>query len=176
MEQWKDIKGYEGAYQISNLGRIKSLDRICVEMPRGCKRHIKGKLMSPTDNGKGYMIISLKKHGTRKSKYIHRLVAEAFIPNPNSYTIVNHIDYNKKNNNVNNLEWCTQKDNIQHSSKNMRKPHNCKSSTGHKYITQKSKKYALYIRYKKLYKSFEKLEDAIAFRDEVLNGNSIATE
>ena len=125
-EQWRNIKGFEGSYQISNLGRIRSLDRVCGQMPRGYDRHITGNFMTPTDNGRGYLIVHLKKNGSRKSRYIHRLVAEAFIENPKGFPVVNHIDFNKKNNTVENLEWCTQKMNVQHSSVNMRKPHNCK--------------------------------------------------
>ena len=119
-EEWKQIKDYEGVYEVSNCGRVRSVDRVCGKMPRGFDRNIKGKMMNPTDNGHGYMVVHLKKNGTRKIAYVHRLVAEAFIEKPDGCNVVDHIDYNRANNNVSNLQWCTQKENIHRSIINMR--------------------------------------------------------
>ena len=91
-EIWKDIKGFEGLYQISSLGQVKSLRR--------------NKILKPKKHRCGYLIIDLCNIG-EKTKYIHRLVAEAFIPNPHNLTQVNHKNENKKDNNVENLEWCS---------------------------------------------------------------------
>lgn len=98
-EIWKDIVGYEGLYQVSNMGRVRSL-----------KRNI---ILKPTSdmNGKGYYFVNLKRGNPKK---IHRLVAKAFIPNPDNKPEVNHIDGNTKNNKIDNLEWCTHQENCVH--------------------------------------------------------------
>ena len=105
-EIWKDIKGYEGIYQVSNFGRIKS---------SYTKRILKG-----GKNKAGYLLVGLYKQGVLSRKSIHRLVAEAFIPNPDNKPEVNHIDENKTNNMVSNLEWMTAKENINHGTRNER--------------------------------------------------------
>lgn len=107
MEEWKDIEGYEGLYQVSNEGRIKSLEKKYNVGYVGLK-HQNEMILKPTAVGKGYLHVSLCKNGCKKYKRIHRLVAEAFIPNPNNYEVVNHKDENPQNNSVENLEWCTQ--------------------------------------------------------------------
>lgn len=94
-EIWKDIIGYEGLYQVSNFGRVKSF------------KFGKERILKPGTNKYGYLIVILCKNGKVKHFYVHRLVAEAFIPNPHNYPCVNHKDECKTNNNVNNLEWCT---------------------------------------------------------------------
>ena len=108
-EIWKDVKGYEGLYQVSNLGNVKSLDR---RVKCGLRNNSivtkKGKIKEQKISNK-YLIVSLCDGKTQKSKTVHRLVAEAFIPNPNNYPCVNHKDENKFNNCVDNLEWCTHK-------------------------------------------------------------------
>lgn len=98
MEQWKDIEGYEGLYQVSNLGNVRSL-----KFSGGNK----AKLLKQNITKEGYKRVGLCKNGKRKDYRIHRLVAMAFIPNPNNLPIINHKDEDKGNNNVNNLEWCT---------------------------------------------------------------------
>lgn len=106
-EIWKDIKYYEGLYQVSNLGRIKSLKRK-VYAGRGRMRWQYERILSENKtNGNGYKIVSLNKQGKSQNKYIHRLVAETFLENPNDYKYINHKDENKANNCVNNLEFCT---------------------------------------------------------------------
>lgn len=92
-EEWRDIKNYEGKYQVSNLGRVRSLDRY-VNSVNG-KRKAKEKIMSFTTRS-GYSVLVLRKNNMRKSKQVHRLVAEAFIPNINNKPFVNHKDFNRK--------------------------------------------------------------------------------
>ena len=106
MEEWKDIKGYEGIYQISNKGRVKSLNY---------KRTGKEKILKLSSDTNGYKKITLFKNSKRKTYSIHKLVAEAFLPNPDNLPVVNHKDENKLNNNVENLEWCTQEYNVKYS-------------------------------------------------------------
>lgn len=120
-EIWIDIKGYEGLYQVSNLGQVKSLDRIIVCRKTNAKRKFKGCILIPTLKPFGYPWVSLHKDGKKHTKLIHRLVAEAFIPNPDNLPCVNHKDENPSNANVNNLEWCTQQYNVLYSGLQNRK-------------------------------------------------------
>lgn len=114
MEIWKDIKGYEGYYQISNFGKVKSLKRM--RRFRGGLALINERIMKPKIHS-GYYRIGLCKNNKIKTFNIHRLVALSFIPNPYKKRTINHIDCNKANNNVNNLEWNTHKENIKHALK-----------------------------------------------------------
>jgi hypothetical protein len=114
MEQWKPVKGYEGLYEVSNHGRVRSLDRR-EEMKNGRKRFYKGKLLKPMKDRRGYLYVDLKKDGQRKLHRIHRLVAEAFLLNPDNLPVVNHRDGNKENNHYSNLEWCTSSQNNKHA-------------------------------------------------------------
>lgn len=167
-EEWKDIQGYEGLYQVSNLGRVKSLERI-TKIPNA--KRIEKEKIRKLGTRNGYFVINLMKNNKRKSFQVHRLVAEAFIDNPQDKPFVNHIDYNKKNNNVYNLEWCTQKENVHHSIKNMKHRHKTNySNTGEQYISyrENTKKYRITID-KKEYKSCNTLKEAIKKRDEILN-------
>lgn len=107
MEEWKDIAGYEGLYQVSNLGRVRSLPR---KDPRG--HQLKGKYLKPGTGTNGYLFVVLSKNGIVSTNDIHRLVAQAFIDNPNNLPFVNHKDEVKTNNQVENLEWCTPKYNV----------------------------------------------------------------
>lgn len=108
IEIWKDVLGYEGYYQISNLGNIRGIDRKAKsKISRTGFRIVKGKIISTHINKYGYLSVRLRKNGLTKAFTIHRLVAIAFIPNPNNYPSINHIDENKLNNTVSNLEWCT---------------------------------------------------------------------
>lgn len=110
MEEWRDIHGYEGLYSISNLGRVKS------QIKKSGFLYLKERIMNPTIKSNGYLQIDLIKSGNRKKFYVHRLVAEHFIPNPNNLPCVNHIDYNRVNNSCDNLEWCTYESNNIHSN------------------------------------------------------------
>lgn len=115
-EVWRDVKGYEGYYQISSSGRVRSLDRYVIG--RGGKRLIKGKILTPKEKKQGYLDIQLSKAGKSRSFRIHRLVAGAFIPNPENKAEVNHLDGVKGNNRAKNLEWSTREENIDHAVKN----------------------------------------------------------
>lgn len=110
-EIWADIKGYEGKYQVSNKGRVKSLNY----GNTGTE-----KLMRIANGRKGYKIICLTKNNKRKSAKVHRLVAEAFIPNPYNFPTVNHKDEDKSNNCAENLEWCTFEYNIRYGTRSER--------------------------------------------------------
>ena len=119
-EIWRDVVGYEGLYEVSNWGRVKSLPR------NGTVKY--ARILKPYVDKDGYHRQMLSKNGKHTNYPIHRLVAEAFIPNPHNYPCVNHKDENKLNNNVNNLEWCSAKYNsnygtaIERRSKKRSKP------------------------------------------------------
>ena len=110
-EEWKDIENYPN-YQISNLGRVKSKERY-VNTVYGAKRKVKERIIKPVNDSRGYYVVSLyNESGKSKPKLIHRLVAEAFLDNPNNYPVINHINGDKKDNRAENLEWCTQSHNV----------------------------------------------------------------
>lgn len=105
-EKWKDIEGFEGLYQVSNMGRVKSLIRPY--------RRIE-KILTPTPNTHGYLLVGLRRPGSVKSMLVHRLVMQAFEPIDNKDEMsVNHKDFNITNNRLENLEWCTALENVQH--------------------------------------------------------------
>lgn len=107
-EIWKDIPGYEGKYEVSNLGRVRSL------------KFNKTKILKQDTNKRGYKRVNLYKNGKKKNYWVHRLVAIAFISNPNNYKEVNHKDENTSNNNVKNLEWCTREYNNNYGTRTKR--------------------------------------------------------
>ncbi|MFA2595213.1 NUMOD4 domain-containing protein [Bacillus cereus] len=113
MENWKDIKGYEGIFQISSLGRVRSLPKLTRN--RHGEYMTKVKIIKGWVKEAGYVCVTLKVDGVKRHFRVHRLVAEAFIPNPLNKKQVNHIDGNKSNNQENNLEWVTAKENIAHA-------------------------------------------------------------
>ena len=110
-EEWKDIDDYEGLYQISNLGKIKSTKR----------QGTNGGMKKPSYDKNNYLVVGLIKNGFKKTFKVHRLVAQAFIPNPNNYKEINHIDGNKENNVSSNIEWCNRKQNCIHRTKILKK-------------------------------------------------------
>lgn len=113
-EIWKDVKGYEGYYQVSNMGRVKSM-RVLKTPKNGVKCRKNAFLSTKTTHDKQYVLVALCRDGEKKQIQAHRLVAEAFIPNPKNLPCINHKDENPSNNWVGNLEWCTQGYNIQYS-------------------------------------------------------------
>ena len=115
MEQWKDIEEFKGLYQISNLGKVKSIERY-KNNGRGMQL-LPEKLKEVQIQPNGYHYVNLYVNNKNHTRRIHRLVATAFIPNTESKPDVNHIDGNKANNTINNLEWSTKKENIQHMIK-----------------------------------------------------------
>ena len=114
-EVWKDVVGYEGLYEVSNKGNVYSVERM-----DALGREQGGRVLKTKYNNRGYLMVSLYKNGKQKTRYIHRLVAGAFIPNPNGYSEINHRDENKVNNYANNLEWCTREYNNNHGTRNER--------------------------------------------------------
>lgn len=114
-EVWKPVVGFEKFFEISNLGRLKRTT-VYQNTWNKKKRINPNRIVKPTPE-RGYLRIALSVNGKRYLKYIHRLVAEAFIPNPNNYKEVNHIDNNRSNNRVDNLEWCDRKHNLDHMIK-----------------------------------------------------------
>lgn len=103
-EEWRPVVGYEGLYEVSNLGRVKSLYKACI--------------LKPQKKRNGYFQVNLYKNGTMKSRAVHRLVATAFIPNPLGKPQVNHRDEDKQNNAVDNLEWVYARTNLNYGSRN----------------------------------------------------------
>lgn len=178
-EEWRDILGYEGLYQVSNLGNVRSLDRIITQnntqWGKSMERRIKGQLLTPTDNGHGYKIVGLRRSYNgryiRKNHYVHRLVAEAFISKINADMVINHLDYDTANNSASNLEVVSQEDNIQYSREHMKKPHrSCKqTNTGEKYIRKRKDRFYLHIPQFGICKSFATLKDAVQGRELVLH-------
>lgn len=124
-EIWKDIPDYEGFYQASNQGRLKSLDRIVIG---NRKRY--GKINKLENNHKGYLRANLNKNGERERIFIHRIVAMLFIENPENKPFINHIDENPSNNHYKNLEWCTAKENANHGTSTARQSAKLKNIGG----------------------------------------------
>lgn len=113
-EIWRPIVGYEGLYEVSSTGRIRSVDRIVFQ--QGRNQMYRGKIMMPYKNNSGYYAIRLSKNNKKNNELVHRIVAKAFIPNPNNYPVINHKDEVRINNNISNLEWCTYKYNINYGT------------------------------------------------------------
>lgn len=115
-EEWAAINGYEGYYEVSNLGRVKRLANL---LKNG--RLKQERMLTRSKNTSGYLSVQLCVNGSVKSKLVHRLVSEAFIPTVNGKNEVNHLDENKENNCVENLEWCNRKENVNYGTANARR-------------------------------------------------------
>lgn len=135
IEEWKDIEGYEGLYQVSNLGNVKSLEKTRIGNG-GSIVPVKERILKASKDSKGYLQVKLFKDEKPKTYKVHRLVASAFLPNPDNLPQVNHKDENPSNNRVDNLEWCSAKYNSNYGTRNERV---AKSLTNH---PMKSKKVA----------------------------------
>lgn len=111
-EIWKDIKGFDGYYQISSNARVKSVERVIV-YKSGKKKRINERIMSCCKNNTGYILVQLFKDGVAKNVFVHQLMADAFIPNPHNKPCIDHINTDKTDNRIKNLRWCTYKENKQ---------------------------------------------------------------
>lgn len=152
-EEWKPIAGYEGKYFVSNLGRVKTADRV----------------LKPFDNGNGYLVVGLTTNKKVKNHYVHRLVVAAFVGDIPSGMVVNHLDYNRQNNYVGNLEIVSQKSNVRYSADRLSRPKNktC-SRSGEKHIRLRKNRYEVEILYKGIgyyCGRHELLSEAIKARD-----------
>ena len=116
IEEWRPIEGYEGLYEVSNTGQVRSLDRYVKTCYEAYKLH-KGKILSPAKDKNGYLKVHLCCNGKHNIIRVHRLVALTFLPNPDNLPEVNHKDEVKTNNNVDNLEWCDRKYNNNYGTK-----------------------------------------------------------
>ena len=115
METWKNIKGYEGLYQVSSMGRVKSLER------KDCLgRIVKERFLKPCIDRYGYLFVNLCAGGKKRTFFVHRLVCQAFHENPDNKPQVNHLNEDKTDNRVCNLEWATAKENLNHGTHNER--------------------------------------------------------
>lgn len=117
-ETWKPVVGYEGLYEVSDLGRVKKVART-ITLADGTIKKVDERILKPSDSN-GYQIVGLYRNGVSKSNWVHRLVAQAFIPNPNKLPEVNHKDEIKANNNLDNLEWVSHRDNSNYGKRNER--------------------------------------------------------
>ena len=117
-EEWRDVAGYEGLYQVSSEGRVKSLERTFINNS-GRKRTVKERILKPGADRGGYLRIDLCASGKQKMFSVHRLVCQAFHDNPENKLDVNHINENKTDNRACNLEWSTRKENCNHGTRNV---------------------------------------------------------
>lgn len=163
-EVWKSIEGYEGLYEVSSLGRVRSL-----VFHNNQTTFERTKIMSTTDNGHGYMIVGLSDGVRRRNHYVHRLVAKAFIPNPDNLSVIDHIDHNRSNNAATNLQWMAQRDNVRRSRHLMSKPRRPMTNTGERYISKlKNGRFRVSLPSKHYWRSFESLEEAVEARDAII--------
>lgn len=118
-EIWKNIRNYEDYYEVSNFGRVRSKNRIIEQECKGKKVNFtyKGSILKQQLINSGYYVVSLSKSSIQKKFLVHRLVAETFLDNPKNYSQINHVDENKLNNNLDNLEWCNAKYNILYNNR-----------------------------------------------------------
>ena len=167
MEEWRDVGGYEGLYQVSSLGQVKRLYNAYHKAP---EHTLKPGKMGGNGGVGNYLFVVLSKSSQHKNHYIHRLVAQVFIPNPDNLPEVDHINQNKLDNSVSNLRWCSK------SLNHMNKTHKLGKS-GHRYICQQGGT-AWYVKISRridgkstriVNQSFPTLDDAISFRDQIIS-------
>ena len=170
-EEWKPIKGFDGIYLVSSQGRVAA-----TRFKTGSCKYPEKRIKAINDNGSGYMQVAMR----HKNYYVHRLVAEAFIENPNGLPQVHHLDANTKNNSVDNLAWVTARENIHHAQPQMKRPKSVskESATGLKYILRRNgsdgaPRYRVYIKQIHYCKQYRTLEDAIKARDEVMQSHGL---
>ena len=130
-EIWKDIPNYEGLYQVSNIGNVRTLDKYVNSSIKNNDKVKRKSQILKQYNKRGYLQVTLTVNNKRHYFGVHRLVAQAFIPNPNNFPQVNHKDENPLNNNVKNLEWCTAKYNCNYGSRNSKIPNKTSFKKGH---------------------------------------------
>lgn len=170
IEKWRDIPSYLGSYQASNLGRIRTYPKevYCYNANGDdVKMTIGGEILSPFTTKKGYKRVQLSDKGICTPQFVHRLVAMAFIPNPNGYPIINHKDENPSNNRADNLEWCTQQYNVNYGTAQERKG-KAKRKTSEKTIGM----FSLDDKLLKTFKNFVEIEEYMQRGN--LHGNIIA--
>ena len=167
-EEWKDVEGFEGLYQVSNLGRVKSL------FYRNQWGTFKREHILKQNRGRGdYLLVPIYKDGKRYSKCVHRLVAEAFCEKRDGCDVVNHIDYNRTNNRSTNLEWCTTIENVRHSlihkyGKNkIKTTPTVANKTGELGVYRRDGKYCVIV-CRKWHGLYSTIEEAVAVRDVAL--------
>lgn len=160
-EIWKPVVGYEGYYEVSNTGKVRSVDRIVIDK-KGRQYFRKGTELKQNID-RGYCRVSITKDGIKETLKVHRLVALAFIPNPDNLPQVNHKDENKQNNNVENLEWVTCKDNQNYGTRTQR------SADSHKKSIAMLDKETL-----KEIKIFNSLQEAAIFLNTPVNASNIS--
>lgn len=149
-ETWRPVPGFEGRYEVSNMGRVREI-----------------RVLKTDGGGHRYSRVGIDGH----TQYVHRLVALAFLGEPpSSRAVVNHKDFNTRNNSAENLEWITQTENVRHATQRMKKPKTiCReSNTGHKYITHDGRRYRVRIKQLGVYKRFESLDESVEYRNEVM--------
>ena len=158
VEEFRDISGYESLYQVSNFGRIKSLERMVGHNYGGLKKHTE-RFLKSTSSYHGYLYINITNGISSKRFYIHRLVASTFLTNPENKSQVNHIDGNRSNNKITNLEWVTHLENQRYSWEKLNRKPNRKGKIGRE-NNYNSRKVQQFTQSGKLIKTWECMRDA----------------
>jgi hypothetical protein len=180
-EEWKPIKDYENLYKVSNYGRIKARRKVIYGMVDGEEEPLfvrPEQILTPFDNGSGYLKINLSKDGNIKSFFVHRLVAEAFLDNPENKPQINHKDFDRHNNRISNLEWTTGSENIRYSLPNQPKRKKYKTNSGYRYVYKRGNRYRVTVvisKTQRVDRAFDTLNDAINYRNHIFEelGESI---